>query len=83
MKATTIEKEKKFEPSHIELIIESEEELVELWHRLNIAHADMQALMQKYHYDPRVLRDNSMVLFNQIDELCQEHTVDLGKLAEA
>jgi len=35
MKAKIIEKENKFEPITIELTIESEEELCDLWHRVN------------------------------------------------
>lgn len=41
MKAKIIEKEKekKFEPITIELTIENERELCELWHRLNISES--------------------------------------------
>jgi len=45
MKAKIIEKEKekKFEPIVVELTIESEEELCDLWHRLNISPSTIEA----------------------------------------
>ena len=44
MKAKIIEKEKKFEPIKIELTIESEEELCDLWHRANVGHIGLGKL---------------------------------------
>lgn len=53
MKATIIETKKQFEPIEIKLVIESEEELCDLWHRLNISPS---YIMSADGYDMELLK---------------------------
>ena len=47
MKAT-LSKKSKFRPISIKLIIESEEELCDLWHRTNVSQIKLQEIIEDY-----------------------------------
>jgi len=73
MKATIIETKKQFEPIEIKLVIESAEELCDLWHMLN-AHELPQDYIcidsLKYRFT-----GNGLDLYHFIDELIEKNNL--------
>ena len=72
MKVEVKEKTKTFEPIEIKLTIESEEELCDLWHRVNLG----ANILKKYHEDYQDLKYKTMYdshrgdsLFGTLDDL--------------
>jgi len=74
MKAKIIEKENKFEPITIELTIESEEELCDLWHRVNTNEIEIISTNDLKH---KANGDGCDELYNILNEYV--HVLNLRK----
>lgn len=67
MKVTT-EISTEFKPIKVELIIETKDELLELWHRLNVCHGIIAENSSPYRYHPFPKKWNAMPIFDPIDD---------------
>ena len=70
MKAKIIgRKEKDFEPFTIEVTVESKEELISLWHRLNLSRGSINQQSNQI-YLPLIsgANDNSMILWGILEK---------------
>jgi len=75
MKATIIETKKQFEPIEIKLVIESEEELCDLWHRTNISSRKINEMED---YDTSQLKHGviaSCTFWDTLEELVEKHNL--------
>jgi hypothetical protein len=76
MKVKNITKEKTFEPITLEITIESEDELVDLWHRLNLSIKHVNDNSDTSFLPPVKYRE-SFMLFDFVDNICDD--MDLKK----
>ena len=78
---TTTPEKKEFEPITIQITIESEKELYELWHRLNIVDSyisDMYKEESTKTVKPlRLNGDTLYAAFKLIDKLVEERGIEL------
>jgi hypothetical protein len=63
MKAEIIETKKQFEPIEIKLVIESEEQLCDLWHRLNIGRKIFESPEYANKNELKYLTDDDSLLW--------------------
>lgn len=89
MKCEIIQKEKpkEFEPITIQLIIESQDELVDLWHRMNIGFGHIEnTSKQDCHYPPfpseNYILGHSHNLWSILDNLCKKLNLKTGNLTK-
>jgi len=66
MKVTVKEKET-FKPITIEFVIESEQELCDLWHRMNVADNNIKRDTDLTRLKHGVIDDGSIRIFNILD----------------
>lgn len=64
-----IKETKRFTPIEINLTIESKEELIELWHRLNLSNDDVNKLGNSDY--PKIEGDCTYGLFIEVDDLLE------------
>lgn len=67
MKANVDRQSRKFNPIHINLVIESEDELCELWHRLNISVEKLKKTASGDVPFPTVTGNKNSALWDIID----------------
>lgn len=64
----------KFQPIELEIIIEDESELIDLWHRFNIGNSDIQDIIEKRgckQYDTSPYSRNP-ILWKEINKLVDD-----------
>jgi len=64
-----------FTPVKVEFVIETEEELIELWHRLNCQSEDLNNYYKKSSF--KKVGASLYGLWNVIDDICDEKNIDL------
>jgi len=72
MKVKEIDNKKSFEPIKLEFTIESEDELLELYHRFNSSKDSVQIDSHSSEY-PFYEEDCSMELYEAVQRLCKKH----------
>lgn len=64
----TVEKTTEFKPIKIELVIETKDELLELWHRLNVCPVKIAECSSSNRYHPFPKKWNAHPIFDPIDD---------------
>lgn len=72
MKVQVKEKEKKFKPIVLEVTIESEEELCDLWHRMNAVVGSFVSYLFKDSLKYGLIDDTESVLYDILDDFAKK-----------
>lgn len=74
-----VEKEKVFEPFTFIITIESEKELMDLWHRTNLSVADMKGHIKEVNGIHIPFTNMSSPIWNYLESMRQQRMIEYRK----